>query len=94
MHEGTGDRRDADIGYHFDGEGRAQHRSRIGARKLIGQQPERHGGEAGAKQRQQLCREQMPVGRVGKRAEHQIIVPRQTGSSLSNAWHEAVVVVA
>jgi hypothetical protein len=62
LHERGRDRGNRQIGKHLDRERGAEHRPRILAREIVGQQGERDRGDSGADQSQHLGKIQMVVG--------------------------------
>ena len=62
-----GDRCNADIGHHLDGEDGAQHQACVVTRQIVGQEPERNGGKPRTQKRHDLRGEEMAIGTVRQR---------------------------
>ncbi len=68
--EAADNRRDADIGDHFDRQCDSENRARVGTREIVGQETQCDRREAGTEQRDDLRCKQVPVGAVGEDAQH------------------------
>ena len=64
------DRRDADIGQHFDGQRRAEDDACLGTRQVKCQQTQRDRGQAGSQQGDDLREKQVAVRSVGENFKH------------------------
>ncbi len=64
------DRSDSDVGDHLDRQRRAEHRPGVGPGEIVGEQAQRHGGQAGPGEGDDLGDEQVPVGAVAEDGEH------------------------
>ena len=68
--EGADNERDADIGYHLDGERGAEDDPSVRAGELKGQKAERYGQKPRADECNHLGKEKMAIGAAGKNGEH------------------------